>query len=209
MKERRIKKPVIVSLYMASFFLLLGSIVYMNQIGNQNLEEPVENEEEKVINIEEDLPVANTTTTLIRPYTAPEVKVLKNFYDYKADNTMQENSILYYENTYIQNSGTCYGETNIFDVIAVAGGEVTDVKEDELLGKIVEVTHENNVISLYQSLSDVSVEKGDKVIQGQLLGKSGTSNLEKDLNNHLHFELIVDGKNVNPEEYYNKDINEL
>ena len=83
------------------------------------------------------------------------------------------------------------------------------MKDDELLGKIVEIKHNNDVISVYQSLGEVSVKKGDAVSQGQNIGKSGTSNISKDLGSHLHFELIVKGQTVNPEEYYDKNISEL
>ena len=65
------------------------------------------------------------------------------------------------------------------------------------------------MISVYQSLSDVIVKKDDLVIQGQIIAKSGTSNINKELENHLHFELYYKGKIVNPEEYYNKSVDEL
>ena len=48
-----------------------------------------------------------------------------------------------------------------------------------------------------------------KVLKSQVIAKSSTSNISKDLGNHLYFELIVDGKCVNPEDYYDKSINEL
>ena len=110
------------------------------------------------------------------------------------------------ENTYLQNSGVSFGGKENFDVTAILDGTVSSVDEDELLGKIVEVKHDNNLISVYQSLSTVDVKKGDTVKQGQVLGKSGTSNVEKDLGDHLHFELIDNGQTVNPNEYFDQKV---
>ena len=45
--------------------------------------------------------------------------------------------------------------------------------------------------------------------RGQTIAKSGTSNISTDLGNHLYFELIIDGVCVNPENYYDKLVNEL
>ena len=58
-------------------------------------------------------------------------------------------------------------------------------------------------------MSDVTVKEGDNVIQGQILAKSGLSNINKELSNHLHFVLYYKGSIVNPEEYYNKSVDEL
>ena len=88
-------------------------------------------------------------------------------------------------------------------------GTVTSIKDDKSLGKIVEVTHSNDMISIYQSLSEVNVVENQEIKQGMIVGKSGTCNLEKDLNNHLHFELIVKGLVVNPENYYDKKVSEI
>ena len=78
-----------------------------------------------------------------------------------------------------------------------------------MLGTIVTVTHSNNMISIYQSLSEVNVQENQVINQGDVIGKSGVCNIEKDLNNHLHFELIVNGKNINPEKSYSKTLEEL
>ena len=114
-----------------------------------------------------------------------------------------------FENTYLQNTGVIYGCNDTFDVVSILDGTVIDVKEDNLLGKIVEVKHSNDMISIYQSLSEVLVKKDDIIKQGDVIGKSGTSNMFRDIGNHLYFELIYKGKNVNPEEYYDKKIEEL
>ena len=86
---------------------------------------------------------------------------------------------------------------------------MTEVKEDKLLGKIIQMKHDKDIISIYQSLSETSVKKGDTVKQGQVIGKSGTSNISTDLGSHLLFELIINGSTVNPEEYYDKLVSEI
>lgn len=156
-----------------------------------------------------DIPVVSTDTKIIRPYTNTEVKVGKSYYDYKAEQKDQENSITYYENTYMQNSGVNYILDEAFDVVSVLDGIVIDVKEDNIVGKIITIKHDDKIVSTYQSLSEVNVKKDDQVTQGQVIGKSGTNNLEKDLGNHLYFELTVDGSVVNPENYYDKKISEI
>ena len=117
--------------------------------------------------------------------------------------------ILYHENTYLQNSGISYGGKDGFDVVAILDGTVIDIKEDSLLGNIVEIEHSNEMISIYSSLSEISVKKGDKIQQGTVLGKSGTNNIAKDLGSHLDLELIIKGQTVNPENYYDKSISEI
>ena len=156
--------------------------------------------------LEEKEPVINETKMIINPYTDTTVTIGKNYYDYKADSATQEKSIIYHDNTYMQNSGIDFIGKENFDVVAILDGSVTDVKEDDTLGKVVEIKHDNGYVSIYQSLSEVNVKKGDMVTQGQVIGKSGNNELDKEMANHLHFELYIDGKVVNPTLYLNKEL---
>lgn len=160
-------------------------------------------------NRDNDVPVVNTDTIIVRPYLDNSVSIAKTFYDYTSEAGDQENSIIYYEGTYMQNSGVDYASDNVFDIISVLDGTVISVADNDILGTTIEVRHSNDLISVYQSLSNVTVKVDDQIIQGQIIAKSGTSNINKDLGNHLHFELYYKGKIVNPEEYYNKSIDEL
>ena len=152
------------------------------------------------------VPVINTTVRIINPYINQNVTVAKTYYDYKADEESQLKSILLHNDTYMQNTGIDYVEKESFEVIAILNGTVTSVKEDETVGKTVEISHDNGLVSIYQSLKEVNVKKGDIVSQGQILGMSGTNELEKDLGNHLHFEIYANGQAVNPENYLNKEV---
>lgn len=156
--------------------------------------------------ISRDIPVINTTPKVIYPYIDPSVTIGKKYYDYQASAEEQEKSIIFHENTYMQNSGIDFVNENKFEVISVLDGTVSNVKEDELLGKIVEVSHGNDYVSIYQSLSEVKVKKGDVINQGQVIGISGTNKLDKTIGNHVHFEFYAGGQIVNPSLYLDKKL---
>jgi len=110
----------------------------------------------------------------------------------------------------MQNSGVDYSIGNdSFDVNAILDGTVISVKEDALFGNVVEIRHSNDMISVYQSLGTVNVKKDDVVKQGDVIGTSGLSNIDKELGNHLHFEILHNGQVVNPENYYDKQLKDL
>jgi stage II sporulation protein Q len=159
--------------------------------------------------LDNDIPVIGNKQIIMRPYNNDKIKIIKDYYDYLAEKEQQENALIYYDNTYMQNSGIDYSGIDKFDVIAVLDGTVINVNEDNLLGKIVEIRHTNEMISVYQSLSDITIKKGDTVVQGQIIGKSGFSNIAKDLKDHLHFEIFYKGQVVNPLEYFDKKVEEL
>lgn len=211
MKNRRIKSFFVPVIYGTLVMTFLVSMFFVGKITNNLLFSKKDNnvkyvDGEIIDSGDRDIPVVSTSNTIVRPYLDSDVSLVKGFYDYKADSDSQEKSIIFYENTYMQNSGVTYSSEKIFDVISVLDGVVISVENNDILGTTVEIRHNNDLISVYQSLSNVGVKKDDKVIQGQIIAKSGLSNIEKDLGNHLHFELYYKGKIVNPEEYYNKSL---
>lgn len=203
MKRLKLKKYVVVSSIIAVNIILILSAVILNP--NKEKELRKLNYVSNTI-ISQDQAVINTTHKVIYPYTDQSVKIGKSYYDYKSTAEEQENSLHYHENTYIQNSGIDFVYEKEFNVISVLDGTVTNVKEDAILGKIVEITHDNDYISIYQSLGEVKVTKGDSVSQGQVIGISGTNAMDKDIGNHLHFEMYISGYNVNPINYLDKEV---
>lgn len=89
-------------------------------------------------------------------------------------------------------------------VKAVASGVVESVKKDGLMGYTITIDHQNGFKSVYSNLStDSMVANGDEVKKGDIIsGVGDTALIETGLEAHLHFELIKDGKQVNPEEYF-------
>ena len=102
----------------------------------------------------------------------------------------------------MQNTGTDYTSDEIFDINAISDGTVTSITTDDIVGTTIKIEHQNNMISIYQSVKDVKVKEKDTVTKGQVIATSGTNNISSDLGNHLHFELYKDNVLVNPEEIF-------
>lgn len=213
MYSRRLNKALIPVIYGICVICFLISMYFAGRLAKGYLFKESDNlryvDGEITEEYDQDVPVVVTDTVIVRPYLNDNVKKAKSFYDYEADASEQENAIIYYEGTYMQNSGIDYSLEDTFDVVSILDGVVISVEENEILGKTIQIRHSNDLISVYQSLSDIAVKADDKVIQGQIIAKSGNSNVNSELGNHLHFELYYNGTVVNPEKYYDKSINDL
>ncbi len=204
-RKRKLKSYVITSLYVVLFLTIVVGGFMISKGMKKNTVKPNYTYVSSIIT-SQDIPVISQSVKMLKPYTNEKVQVGKSFYDYKADSSQQEKSITYYDGSYIQNSGIDYILDEVFDVVSVLSGTVIDVKEDDLLGKVVEIKHDNGYVTSYQSLGEVSVKKGDSLTQGQTIGKSGSNKLDKDMGNHLHFELYANGQVVDPNLYIDKEI---
>lgn len=213
MIKRKLKPFVIPSLYTLAIILFVFSIYFFQNtikgVFLSNDDVNTEYVDDDIVEDEQYIPVVNTKIEIIKPFINDKVTIAKSYYDYKAEADSQKNSIIYYENIYMQNSGVDYKLEEAFDVVSVLDGKVISVEDNDMMGTTVQIKHDNNLISVYQSLSNVKVKVDDTIIQGQVIAQSGESNINKDLGNHLHFELYHNGNIVNPEEYYNKSIEEL
>ncbi len=210
MKEKKLKGYVLPSIYVLSFVLImLGA--YLSALSLENAHEIYEDNLTYVssIIVSSDIPVIATDDTIKKPYTDANVSIGKGFYNKSDEENNQIKSIIFYDNTYMPNSGVDYVAKEKFTISSILSGTVIAVKTDDLLGNIVEVKHGNNLISVYQGLTNVSVKTNDILTQGQQIGTSGTNKINQQLGNHLHFELYYQGQVVNPEEYYGKQLKEL
>ena len=90
------------------------------------------------------------------------------------------------------------------DVFAVADGEVKSIETTHLKGTTVVIKHLGGFESVYSSLSSsTSVKVGEKVKAGSVIGKvDNSASGEVDEGVHLHFELLKDGKKVDPNLYF-------
>ena len=211
MNKRNLKLLVVPAIYTLAI-LVFGTSMYLLQrtINNNRFEgnEDMEYVDKEIVTDNEYIPVIAPDNTILKPFINENVKLSKSFYDYQGEKNDQKNAIIIYKDTYMQNSGVDYQYTETFDIVSVLDGTVIEVTDNEVLGKTIKIHHNNDLVSTYQSLSEIQVKKDDTVLRGQVIGKSGTCDLYN-TDSNLHFELSYQGKIINPETSYDKDISEL
>ncbi len=91
-------------------------------------------------------------------------------------------------------------------VKAAADGEVKSVKRDPRYGITIIIEHEGGWETVYSNLSTSDMVKpGQKVKQGIVIsGVGDTAGFECEDEPHLHFEVLKDGRNVDPTTYLPK-----
>ena len=147
---------------------------------------------ENITPTEPTVPVATTTyvvpmknATIVKDYSASELQfndTLKQWEIHKAIDFV---------------SGD---DTNVY---AVSNGTVSNIYTNYLEGTVVEISHNNGLVSVYKSLSnDVTVSVGDKVSAGQIIGNV-SEGMAQELNSgaHLHFEMLLNGTKIDPNNY--------
>ena len=154
------------------------------------------------------IPVVNIPDVLKSP-VSESIKIARYFYDSADDLSKKENAIIYFEGTYMPNTGIDYANKEIFDVLAMYDGTVIDVSTDDLLGKTVKIRHNNELISVYQGIENIEVKEGDVVFTGQKIASSGTNKINSDLGESFHFEVYKSGEYLNPEKIINKKIGDI
>ncbi|RXZ83447.1 M23 family metallopeptidase [Paenibacillaceae bacterium] len=129
-----------------------------------------------------------------------ELEVSTPFYEAEASGEDRQAAIVQTDNTFTPHMGIDLSrqDDQSFEVVAAMSGKVSHVKLHPTNGNIVEITHPNGLVTIYQSLTDVQVKTGDAVLQNTIIGKAGRNELEKDHGVHLHFEVRNDEEALNP-----------
>ena len=71
-------------------------------------------------------------------------------------------------------------------------------------GKTVEIDHGFGYKTRYAHAGSIQVNRGQRVVRGDLLGEVGKTGLATAP--HLHYEVLIDGRQVNPRQYLLDDI---
>lgn len=90
-------------------------------------------------------------------------------------------------------------------VYVTGNGMVIKAGWEGLYGNCITVDHGFGYVTKYAHLSKIDVRKGQKVVRGEVIGKVGSTG--KSTGPHLHYEVHVKGRVVNPVNYYFMDLN--
>lgn len=85
-------------------------------------------------------------------------------------------------------------------VPAANSGKVIFAGELGIYGDCVIIDHGLNLQTLYGHLSQIDVGEGTQVQKGETIGRTGTSGLAG--GDHLHFDVLIAGRQVNPLEWW-------
>lgn len=138
---------------------------------------------------------SNVTTTMLLP--VKEANVLKGY----ASDSLLYSATLKHWATHTAIDFAC---TEDATVMAALDGTVASVEEDALMGLTVKVSHDNGLETVYSCLKSVpeGIKAGATVLKGQAIGAVGNSGVSEASDGaHLHFEVLKNGKSINPQSY--------
>lgn len=85
------------------------------------------------------------------------------------------------------------------DILAFADGTVDYIGEGQGYGMYLQLRHDNGVTTFYAHCSELCVQKGMTVKQGDVVAKVGDTG--NTTGPHLHFEMKQDGEFIDPLPY--------
>lgn len=155
---------------------------------------------------QEEVPV--TVETNARPETMKfpfkeeqlhAVKVLQDFYDMTASSDIRESALLVFNQTFSTSNGVSLSiNSEPFEVVAAMSGEVKSIKLDAFVGNSITVLHANGMETRYSSVTDILVQEGDFVAQGEQIATTTANDWNPEAGIHLHFEVLQEGTAINP-----------
>lgn len=93
-------------------------------------------------------------------------------------------------------SGIDFAAADGSDIVAVGDGLVTFAGRKHGYGLLIEVSHADGYATRYAHNRENLVAVGDQVVAGEVVGRIGSSG--RSTGPHVHFELLKNGKKVNP-----------
>lgn len=207
MKKRKLKGFVLPTLYLMITVSIFTGIIFISsdyEFATKDYDYTTKVVDSKI------LPVVSedeSSTTISSPIKEGTGEISVHFYNSKDNEEVQKNSIIYYENTYLPNTGVLYTSDNEFDVLAAFDGKVIDIIEDDFFGKCVVVEHTDNLRTYYYGLLNIEVSKGDEITTGDKLGVSQNNEVMNNKKSFL-FEVYHNNKLINPESFVGTKITE-
>ncbi len=201
MKRRKLKGFVLPTLYLLITISIFTGVVMLGRdltlmgkeydFGTEILDDNVES-----VVVEDTI----ASSTIESPVDTDNVKIGVHYYSKDSDIETQKNSLIYYERTYLPNTGVLYEGDKEFEVKTVFAGKVTDILDDEFFNKVIVVEHTNNIRTYYYGIKDIEVSVGDEITSGTVLGMSQNNAINNEKMTCL-FEVYHNNEHIDPEQF--------
>ena len=206
MKKRKLKGFVLPTLYMLITVCIFTSIVFLGSsinLKNKNYDYGIDSLKENVESVIVEDKV--TTSNISSPVDENKATIEIHFYNREDEDREQQKSLIYYENTYLPNTGLIYTASESFEVKTVFEGKVTDILDDEFFGKYIVVEHTNNLRTYYYGLEEILVKVGDELQSNTVLGTSKVNTIINNKNSFL-LEVYYNNELIDPEDFIGSKI---
>lgn len=175
---------------------------------NENIiEEVYEETENKISGISMEEPIVKSEEEVVSKET-PEIEPAQSFImPVNGQITLEfaHEHLIYSKtlNEWRTHSGIDIAGERGTNVMSAADGVVSEVRQDPNYGKTIVIKHKNNIKTVYANLASTEmVSVGKEVKQGDIIGAIGnTAKIESLEPPHLHFEILKDGKHIDPAKY--------
>lgn len=130
----------------------------------------------------------------------PSIIPLKDFSIGQAGASVGKKINPFYKTVVMHTGMDLLGATGT-DVMATADGIVSVTQRSKRNeGNLIVIDHKNGYSTTYSHLGDILVRKGQKVKQGDVIGRVGLSGMS--FAPHLHYEISFNGKIMDPVNYF-------
>ena len=143
------------------------------------------------------IPSIQPKTLLVKSHQAPNIKPIDKKYEVQSHYGKRYHPIFKKEKFH---QGIDFRAPIGTPIIAPAGGEVLIAKSAAGWGKHILIQHDETYQTKYAHLSELKVDVGMKIKQGEVIGLVGSTGASTAP--HLHYEVIKNGKRVNPVHYF-------
>lgn len=90
-------------------------------------------------------------------------------------------------------------------IYATGDGVIEEAHYSTSFGNVVYIDHNFGFETRYAHMTEYIVKKGEKVKRGQIIGYVGNSGLS--VATHLHYEILFKGNQINPINFFQRDLN--
>jgi len=201
MKKRKLKGFVLPTLYLLITISIFTGIIILGSdftLLEKNYDYGTEILDTKVESVIVEDTIASST--IEKPIEEGKAEISVHFYSKDAEERNQQQSLIYYENTYLPNTGILYTSAETFNILTVFEGKVTEILDDEFFGKCVVIEHNSNLRTYYYGLENIEVAVGDELTGGAVIGVSKNNEIMNDKKSFL-FEVYHNNELINPEEF--------